>query len=64
MKLRVINELKDYSMGIAIKEDVIITTILRRGEGVESDPIRIITQVFSMDGKLIAEYDPCLYKED
>lgn len=39
-------------------EEVIISTVARRGEGkVPSDPIRIITQVFTKDGKFIAEYD-------
>lgn len=37
---------------------VIITTTKRRGKGIASDPIRIITEVFTLDGKKIAEYDP------
>jgi hypothetical protein len=37
---------------------VIITYILRRGDGTEGSPMRIIRQVWSIDGKLIAEYDP------
>ncbi len=37
---------------------VIITTLLRRGKGVENDPIRIITQIWDMDGNLIVEIDP------
>jgi len=39
-------------------EEVIITTTERRGNGVEGDPIRIITKVFLKDGTLIAEHDP------
>jgi hypothetical protein len=29
------------------------------GRGTEDDPNRIVTQLFSFDGKLIAEEDPC-----
>lgn len=40
-------------------EEVIISTVKRKGGGLEEcDPIRIITQVFKKDGTLIAEYDP------
>ena len=39
---------------------VIKTTLTRRGEGVpQEDPVRIITQYWSTDGKLLAEVDPC-----
>jgi len=38
--------------------EVIETTLTRRGKGVEGDPIRIITQYWSQDGKLLAEKDP------
>jgi hypothetical protein len=37
---------------------VIETTLTRRGEGIEGDPIRIIRQYWSMDGELLAEVDP------
>ena len=37
---------------------VIVTTILRRGAGTFGSPIRIITQYWSMGGKLLAEVDP------
>ena len=38
---------------------VIVTTLLRRGSGKsEEDPIRIITQYWSLDGELLAEIDP------
>lgn len=42
----------------AIVKEVIITKLLRRGKGVEGDPIRIITQIWDKDGTLIAEVDP------
>ena len=38
--------------------EVIVCTKKRRGEGVKGDPIRIITEVFTRDGQLIAEDDP------
>ena len=37
---------------------VIRTTLERRGEGVENDPIRRITQYWTLDGDLLAEVDP------
>jgi len=36
---------------------VIKTTLTRKGDG-ESTPVRIITQYWSPDGKLLAELDP------
>lgn len=39
-------------------EEVIITNILRRGNG-KTTPFRIITEVWSKDGNKIAESDPC-----
>lgn len=39
--------------------EVIVTRILRRGDGKsDKDPIRIVTEVFTKDGVKIAEYDP------
>lgn len=39
---------------------VIRTTLTRRGLGKTSeDPVRIITQYWSLDGKLLWEHDPC-----
>jgi hypothetical protein len=39
---------------------VIRTTLQRRGSGKsEEDPIRVITQFWSLDGELLAEVDPC-----
>lgn len=37
---------------------VIRTNLHRRGKGVEGDPIRVITQYWSMDGYLLWEFDP------
>jgi hypothetical protein len=38
---------------------VIETTLTRRGSGKsEDDPIRVITQYWSLDGELLAEVDP------
>lgn len=40
------------------KIEVIETTLLRRGSGQSSeDPVRIIRQYWSLDGKLLAEVD-------
>ena len=37
---------------------VICTYLTCRGKGVEGDPIRRITQYWTMDGYLLAEVDP------
>jgi hypothetical protein len=48
-----------------IKREFILTSLLRRGEGKsEEDPIRVITQLWTTDGKLIGEYDPPHIKWD
>ncbi len=39
-------------------EEVILCSKERRGKGTEADPIRIIHQVYTKDGNLIAENDP------
>lgn len=49
----------DYARVIQVVE----TTLERRGKGVEGDPIRIITQYWSMDGELLAEVDPVRLSE-
>jgi len=41
---------------------VICTNIETRGKGVDDDPVRRITQYWTMDGYLLAEVDP--YKPD
>jgi len=38
---------------------VIITNLQNRGSGVEGNPFRLVKQVWSLDGKIIAESDPC-----
>jgi hypothetical protein len=37
---------------------VVRTRLLRRGKGILGDPVRIITQYWSVDGELLAEVDP------
>ncbi len=37
---------------------LIKTTLTRRGEGVHLDPVRVITQYWTMDGELVFEIDP------
>lgn len=37
---------------------VIYCTIKRKGSGHGKNPIRVITQIFTLDGKLLAEIDP------
>jgi hypothetical protein len=37
---------------------IIKTTLLRRGEGTQADPIRSVTQFWNMQGELLAEHDP------
>ena len=48
----------ETEMDIIRVEKVILSTLRRRGAGKEGDPIRIITEVYTLDGELIAEYDP------
>ena len=45
-------------MDSAIVMQVIKTTILRRGNGTTT-PVRIITQYWTLEGKLLCEVDPC-----
>lgn len=52
--------MKDFEKDIVRLTEVIICTKKRRGEGIPEDPIRVITEVFSTDGELIAEYDPII----
>jgi len=39
-------------------KEVIITSLERRGKGIETDPVRRVTQVYEKTGELIAENDP------
>jgi hypothetical protein len=41
---------------------LIKTTLTRIGEGIEDDPVRILTQYWDLDGNLILEFDPYLDK--
>lgn len=36
---------------------MIKTTLTRRGEGIEGDPIRVITQYWDFEGNLLLEID-------
>lgn len=49
--------MKIYAKDSCFTEEVIISTLKKRGNG-KNDPIRIITQVFTTGGQLIAEHDP------
>lgn len=40
---------------------VIETTLTRRGSGQEGNPVRIVTQYWSLDGELLAERDSWQY---
>jgi hypothetical protein len=51
------SEYADLTKPVSIQE-VIITRILRRGNG-KTTPIRIITEVWTKEGDKIAELDPC-----
>ena len=37
---------------------VIRTTLTRRGDGTTESPIRVITQYWTLEGKLLVEVDP------
>lgn len=39
-------------------KELIISTLKRRGTGLEYSPIRVITEVYDKDGTKIAEHDP------
>lgn len=45
-------------MDTVICKEVVITTLKRRGSGIEHSPIRVITEIYEKDGTLIAEHDP------
>jgi len=54
-----VSEYLPETMDSARVVQLIETTILRRGEGLESDPVRIVTQYWTFDGQMVAEDDPC-----
>lgn len=37
---------------------VILSDDLRRGDGTEENPVRVVIQAFTLDGELVAEFDP------
>jgi len=37
----------------------LIETTEKRGKGIEGDPIRLVYQLFTKEGKLVFEDDPC-----
>ena len=41
----------------AILQEVIVSSIARKGDGVET-PIRVVNQVWTLEGQLIADNDP------
>lgn len=49
--------MSEYTGPVCVME-VIVCNMTRRGKGVEGDPIRIITEIYTKDGRLIAEHDP------
>jgi hypothetical protein len=42
---------------------VIETTLLRRGDGTEGDPVRIIKQYWNLNGELLWEIDEWEYSQ-
>lgn len=47
-----------------VKCEEFIQVEMPRGKGGPADPCRAVTQIWSKDGKLIAESDPCAPKYD
>ena len=37
----------------------VIQSIHRRGQGIDGDPIRLVTMYHTFDGEFLAESDPC-----
>jgi len=42
--------------------EVIETNLEKRGAGTEEDPVRRVTQYYTLNGKLLFEHDPCALK--
>lgn len=42
---------------VSVKEQTVIVVVSKCGKGIEDDPIRHITQYFSIDGTLLATVD-------
>jgi len=45
-------------MDTVICKELIVTTLTRRGKGIEHSTIRVITEIWDKDGNKIAENDP------
>ncbi len=43
----------------SVRQVTVIEVEAARGLGVEGDPVRCVMQYWSMEGKMLAEYDPC-----
>lgn len=52
------NKVNDFDIDTVECKELIVSTLRRRGTGIEHSPIRIITEVYDKDGTKIAEYDP------
>jgi hypothetical protein len=52
-----LNDEISFKSHVALVQKVIITTLRTRGRGDDNDPVRLITQIWTLDGKLIAEVD-------
>lgn len=42
----------------SVKQMRVIVVVFKRGLGIEIDPVRLVTQYWSMGGCLLAECDP------
>lgn len=43
-------------------QEFIVTYLQRRGDGI-NDPIRVVPQIWTKEGELVAEWDPCAEPE-
>jgi hypothetical protein len=58
-----ISDVHPIGFDMVFVTEVIITTTKRRGKGTHSDPVRVITEVFTKDGIKIGERDPMWFDE-
>jgi hypothetical protein len=54
----ILKRYRRYLMSNAEIISVIRTDLTKCGAGIDSDPIRIVTQYWDLDGKLLWEVDP------
>ena len=47
-----------YQLDVCFVDKFIVCTKKRRGKGTPEDPVRVITEIFTTDGELVAEHDP------